>query len=290
MLGDMEPPRQISGLRSVPCRRRPGAGDLAERDHVVVEEPLELRVRGTAVATLMRTPGDDIHLALGFYFGEGWISSALDVGSLAVCGRPEHGGEENVIDLLPAAGASVPAASPGARLVPAFSSCGVCGKRTIEEVLASRRPPGWARSPAAPEGAATFPASTILALPGRLRERQGIFRATGALHAAGLFSTDGEALRVAEDIGRHNAVDKVVGWALLEGPPTLSRVGLQVSGRASFEILQKALRAGIPLVAAVSGVSSLAVDLAEEAGVTLAGFVRGDSMNVYSHPHRIRAG
>jgi FdhD protein len=290
----MEPPREIAGLRNVPCRQRSGGADVAGDDRVVVEEPLELRVQGTAIATIMRTPGDDVHLSLGFFFGEGRISSAADVGALAVCGRPGGEVEENVIDLLPAAGASIQAMSPPPRALPAFSSCGICGKRTIDEALAARPPPGQpprsATGGEATDDDAKFRAGVLLGLPDRLRERQEIFSATGALHAAGLFSAEGDLLHVAEDIGRHNAVDKVVGWALLAGRIPLGGMGLQVSGRVSFEIVQKALRAGAPLVSAVSGVSSLGVDLAERAGITLIGFVRGDSMNVYTHPRRVRAG
>jgi FdhD protein len=280
----MEPSREPPGVRGVRCRRLPGGKDAAACDRVVLEEPLELRVRGSAIATIMRTPGDDVRLALGFFFGEGWISSPADVGALAICGQPGGEPEENVADLLPAEGAHVPEASP--RALPAFSSCGVCGKRTIEEVLAWRLPPRGA-PPGGGPGEARFPARVLLGLSHRLREKQEIFRATGALHAAGIFTAAGDILHVAEDIGRHNAVDKAVGWALLEGIVPLGSTGLQVSGRTSFEIVQKALRAGIPLVASVSGVSSLAIDLAERAGMTLAGFVREDSMNVYTHPRRV---
>jgi FdhD protein len=272
---------------------------------VAVEEPLELRIGGKAVATLMRTPGSDRHLALGFFLTEGWISRLADVGALVLCGRApvpisrgsirpakSHGAhreenEGNIADLLPAAGVSLKAIPKEPRALPVSSSCGVCGKRTIEEVLALGplgHPENGRILPTAP---GRLEKGILPRMPGKLRRKQRLFCATGALHAAGLFNARGNILRVEEDVGRHNAVDKVIGWALLEGLTPLSGYFLQVSGRISFEIVQKAYRAGCPLVAAVSGVSSLAVSFAGKAGITLVGFLRGDSFSVYTHPERL---
>ena len=277
-----------AGRRSVPVRRLGPAGLESGDDWVTVEEPLELRVRGVACATLMRTPGDDRSLALGFFFTEGWISSLSDVGAVALCARGREGGEENVADMIPAEGVEVRPPSPLPRIGLAVSSCGVCGKRTIEDVLALSpfRPGAGARKLEDPRTPLVSRAA-ILAMPGRLRTSQRLFTATGALHAAGVFDSSGNLQAIREDVGRHNAVDKVAGWALAEGRLPLAGHVLFVSGRVSFEIAQKAYRAGIPVVAAVSGVSSLAVDLAERAGITLCGFVRGDVLTVYTHPERI---
>ncbi len=294
------------GMSVVRCRRTSVCGATDKRDAVVVEEPLELRVSGVAVATLMRTPGSDLELALGFFLTEGWISSLSDVGSIALCARTgtearprpgEHSNEENVVSLIPAEGArQLRSTAEAPRLQPATASCGVCGKRTIEEVLALSpfAPSAGRKEPAGGGGlfpgtpAAVFSPRVLLSLPQKLLAEQRIFHATGALHAAAIFDASGELLAAAEDVGRHNAVDKVIGRSLLAGLAPLSRHTLHVSGRVSFEIVQKAYRAGIPMVAAVSGVSSLAVELAERSGITLAGFVRGDAFNLYAHGERVR--
>jgi len=270
------------GSRRAPCRRIERDRAVRRTDAVVIEEPLELRVDGEAVATIMRTPGSDRRLSAGFFLGEGWIAGPADIGSIALCGARGVKDGENVADLIRAAGASPAAPWAAARSLAATSSCGVCGKRTIDDVLGAVR--GARKSRGRRE---LFPAGTLLRLPDALRERQVIFAATGSLHAAGLFTPSGELLVVEEDVGRHNAVDKVIGWALLERGLPLRGAGLHVSGRVSFEIVQKAHRAGIPLVSAVSGVSSLAVDLARRAGITLVGFVRGSSLTVYTHPERV---
>jgi FdhD protein len=277
--------RKPPGSRRAPCRRIERGAAVRSTDAVVVEEPLELRVDGEAVATIMRTPGSDRRLAAGFFFTEGWIGGPEDVGSIALCGTRESGDRGNVAELIRAPGAPPPASWVKSRSLAAGSSCGVCGKRTIEDVL------GAARVLTRRRGGrrATFAAQTLLRAPGKLLERQVLFAATGSLHAAGLFTPEGDLLALEEDVGRHNAVDKVIGWALLEGRLPLSAAGLQVSGRVSFEIVQKAVRAGIPLVSAVSGVSSLAVDFARRAGMTLVGFVRGSSLTVYTHPERVIA-
>jgi FdhD protein len=272
-------------------------------DTIVVEEPLEVRVDGTAVATVMRTPGSDRNLALGFLLTEGWISTTADVGALSLCvqwqtsrddaDRPstEEETEENVADLRAPSGVLLRSPRDVPQRLPATSSCGVCGKRTIEEVLARTPLEHSLTAGGGPTsidaGDWKISASTLLRLPEKLREKQQIFRTTGALHAAGIFTDSGELLHVEEDVGRHNAVDKVIGWAFLERRLPLARHALQVSGRVSFEIVQKAYAAGIPFLSGVSGVSSLAVDLAERAGVTVVGFLRGDSFSAYTHPDRI---
>jgi len=302
----MPPPESHPGSRSVSCRRRSGDGVSAANDVIVVEEPLELRVDGTAVATVMRTPGSDRHLALGFLLTEGWISTAADVGALSLCVRQQTSredasvasstrdteeDEENVVDLRAPSGVLLRSPADAPRRLPATSSCGVCGKRTINEVLA--RTPLERSGTAGPNpscidaGDWKISDSTLLRMPEKLREKQQIFRTTGALHAAGIFTDSGELLHLEEDVGRHNAVDKVIGWAFLEGRLPLRRHALQVSGRVSFEIVQKTYAAGIPFLSGVSGVSSLAVDLAERAGVTVVGFLRGDSFTVYTHADRI---
>ncbi len=286
-------------MEEVDCRswRRPPDSECSKgslnpsTDHLVVEEPLEFRISGRAIATVMRTPGDDRDLFVGFLFNEGWIQSASDIGSVTLCASGEAHRIGNVADLLPAACCHIDPDRP-VRLTPATSSCGVCGKRTIEEVLAVVPPLGSAGalalgSAGAPAGPWRLAARLLPALPAALRNAQRIFERTGALHAAGLFDGAGNLLTLREDVGRHNAVDKVAGAALLEGKLPLSDRVLVVSGRASFEIVQKALRVGIPIVAAVSGVSTLARDLAAAGGITLIGFLRDASFRVYAHPERL---
>jgi FdhD protein len=236
-----------------------------ERDRVAVEEPLELRAGGRPVAVTMRTPGHDEELALGFFVTEGLAPRRA---------RPPDDLAANTIEV------DVDAFDP-ARLERSFytsSSCGVCGKGAIEAV----------RVEAAPVvSALRVPADLLAALPDRLREEQAAFEATGGLHATGLFSAGGELLCLREDVGRHNAMDKVVGWAFASGRLPLSESVLCVSGRLSFELVQKAAVAGCPVLVAVGAPSSLAVELGEELGVTLCGFVRGGRLSVYSHPGRV---
>ncbi len=292
-------PRSDSGFAEIRCHRY-GWSDDGGRDAVIVEEPLELRMNGTAVVTVMRTPGHDRDLALGLLHNESLIDSLRDVSSVALCGHRERAPQLAALRDLPSTPESAiesgnvvdvrlaehiaPPPSSQTRLA-AMSSCGVCGKRTIEEVLAltpdSQSPPG------ARTDALRCPSAVITALPDALRAHQTLFEQTGSAHGAALFDPRGRPLVVREDVGRHNAVDKVVGWAFLAGKLPLSEFVLQVSGRVSFEIVQKAYRAGIPMVAAVSGVSSLASELATQAGITLVGFLRGASFNVYCHPERI---
>ncbi len=251
---------------AVDVLRLPGSGDT-ERDRVAVEEPLEIRIGGRPVAVTMRTPGHDEELALGFCIAEGL--------------RPEAAWLPD--DL---AANAVDVAAPGydpTRLQRSFytsSSCGVCGKGALEAVAVE-----------APrvESGLRLRLELVVSLPDRLREAQAAFAATGGLHATGLFSATGEPLCVREDVGRHNALDKVVGWAFREGLLPLAEHILCVSGRLSFELVQKAAVAGCPILVAVGAPSSLAVELAADRGVTLCGFVRDGAANVYSEPWRIEA-
>jgi FdhD protein len=235
-------------------------------DQVAVEEPLEIRVDGRPLTVTMRTPGHDEELALGFLYGEGLIAEPRPVG-------PPADLAANAVEVQgPLLG------DPGERRFYATSSCGVCGKASLDDIAVRCDvvPPGF-----------TVAADVLVSLPERLREAQRVFDRTGGLHAAGLFDGDGSALSVREDVGRHNAVDKVIGEQLLAGPVPMRDRVLQVSGRASFEIVQKAAVAGIPVVSAVSAPSSLAVDAGGRLGVTVVGFVRDSRCNVYTHPDRI---
>ena len=245
---------------------------------------------GTALAMTMRTPGDDLELAAGFLVSEAVIRSAADIAEIRLCdgtacghadqNGADHNGMGNIADVTLAPGIIV---TPGARRnFLTTSACGVCGKASIEDICVLPPVP-LAADPA------RFAPDMLAALPDRLRDAQRVFARTGGLHAAGLFTAAGELIAVREDVGRHNAVDKVVGWALLGGRLPLTGCGLLVSGRASFELVQKAVLAGIPLLAAVSAPSSLAVDMAGQAGLTLVAFLRGASMNVYTGAHRLSA-
>jgi FdhD protein len=267
---------------TLPGADRPG-GTSARADLLAGEEPLGIRVDGTALTMTMRTPGDDLELAAGFLVSEAVIAGPADLAGIKLCdgtacGHADHDGLGNIADVTLAEGVTV---APGARRnFMTTSACGVCGKASIADICVLPH--------AALAGDATRFAPEVLAgLPDRLREAQRVFSSTGGLHAAGLFTAEGDLIVIREDVGRHNAVDKVVGWALLGGSLPLSGCVLLVSGRASFELVQKAVLAGIPLLAAVSAPSSLAVELAEEAGLTLVGFLRGPSMNVYTGAHRL---
>jgi FdhD protein len=227
----------------------------------------------------MRTPGDDLDLAVGFLLTEGVIRNAADVVTAQLCAGDATPNTYNVVDVVLAPGVAAPETDP-TRNFYTTSSCGVCGKASLDAVrLIGRFSPD--------SDSATVAASTLQAMPGQLRSAQKVFDSTGGLHAAALFGVDGTRLVVREDIGRHNAVDKVVGWALEHGRVPLQGCVLLVSGRASFELTQKAVLAGIPVLAAVSAPSSLAVSLAEESGVTLVAFLREDSMNIYTRADRI---
>lgn len=259
---------------------------VSRPDTLIAEEPLEIRVNGAPLAVTMRTPGDDVALAHGFLLTEGIIAGPADVRTARYCdgsvidddtGHPQN--TYNVLDVELASGVAAPAVDP-TRNFYTTSSCGVCGKASIDAIRQQVR---W---PVA-EDSVTFDPAVLVALPDRLRERQRAFDRTGGLHGAGLFTADGSPLRVAEDVGRHNAVDKVIGWALLQGLLPARGCVLVVSGRASFELAQKTLMGGIPGLVAVSAPSSLAVEIAEDAGMTLLGFVRAPSFNVYAGAARL---
>jgi FdhD protein len=250
-------------------------------DTLAAEEPLELRVDGRPLAVTMRTPGDDLDLAHGFLLTEGVIRSVQDISTARYCDSVDDDGRNtyNVLDLALAPGVAAPVVGIERNFY-TTSSCGVCGKASIDAVRTKTSyEPGADTAPVRPE--------VLASLPDVLRAAQKVFDKTGGLHAAGLFTADGELRCVREDVGRHNAVDKVIGWALREELVPLSGHVLMVSGRASFELVQKALMAGIPTLAAVSAPSTLAAELAAESGMTLVGFLRGATMNVYTGAERI---
>ena len=251
-------------------------------DTLVVEEPLELRTDGKALAVTMRTPGHDVELAHGFLLTEGVIASGADIASARYCDGVDDEGANtyNVLDLTLAQGVAPPETGVERNFY-TTSSCGVCGKGSLDAIRLRTK-----HSPAADTVVVT--SETLAGLPDTLRAAQKVFDATGGLHAAALFTADGEMLVLREDVGRHNAVDKVVGWAVTNDRIPLRGMVLMVSGRASFELAQKAVMAGIPILAAVSAPSSLAVDLATESGLTVIGFLRGRSMNLYSHTDRVQ--
>ncbi len=275
-----------AGAAACPGPDAPGRVTTAARaDLLAAEEPLGIRVDGTALTMTMRTPGDDVELAAGFLVGEAIVRGRDDIAGMKVCdgttcGHLNHTDDEigNIVDVALTPGVAV---SPGARRnFMTTSACGVCGKTSIDDIRV------LPQAPLSADGTVFAPAM-LASLPDKLREAQRVFSSTGGLHAAGLFNAAGEMLAVREDVGRHNAVDKIVGWALLQDKLPLAGCALLVSGRASFELVQKAVLAGIPLLAAVSAPSSLAADLAEEAGLTLVGFPRGQSMNVYTGANRV---
>lgn len=267
--------RPVLRVRDGVISRRP--------DTLAAEEPMEIRVNGRPLTVTMRTPGGDFDLAIGFLVSEGVVHSADDVASVRYCaGATADGGNTyNVVDV----GLAAHVPPPDASLERSFyttSSCGLCGKASLEAVRTSS---AWSVA----EDQLRVTPELLSTLPDRLREAQRVFDSTGGLHAAGLFDADGNLVCVREDVGRHNAVDKVIGHALREGLVPLRNSMLMVSGRASFELVQKAVMAGIPLLAAVSAPSSLAVDLADDNGLTLVGFLRGSSMNIYAGTDRIEA-
>ena len=273
-------------IERVRVRAREGESETEREDALAVEEPLEIRIRSGAAGspssfvTTMRTPGHDEELAAGLLFAEGVLEGRKDLISLERPTDPRVAPElrANVLLAALAPEAFERAAGLGRRTVMG-SACGVCGKTSIENVIPSDRPALSSRLQVSAE--------LLYSLPGRLRERQSLFARTGGLHAAGLFTADGNLLEIREDIGRHNATDKIVGAFLLQDSLPLSDRVLMVSGRAGFEIVQKAYAAGIPIVASVSAPSSLAVELAQTAGVTLIGFLRERRFNIYANPERI---
>jgi FdhD protein len=264
------------------------AGETTERaDLLAAEEPLGIRIDGQAVSLTMRTPGDDIDLTAGFLVSEGIIASAADIVSIRICDGQQCGHDHSDDDEV--GNIADVALRPGLTVLPGLrrsfltsSACGVCGKASIEDLHVPGRFDLF-------QDRVQVTAAVLAGLPDALREAQRVFDRTGGLHAAGLFTAAGKLLTVREDVGRHNAVDKVVGWALQAGRLPLAGCVLLVSGRASFELVQKAVLAGIPVLAAVSAPSSLAAELAADAGLTLVGFLRGQSMNVYSGAERVTA-
>ena len=257
-------------------------GSVERPETLAVEEPLELRLNGTALTVTMRTPGSDVELAQGFLLTEGVIGGRDDISRVEYCRGtgPDGTNTYNVLDVSLAPDVVMPDVDV-TRNFYTTSSCGVCGKGSIDAVrTVSRHSPG--------DDPTVVAAETLSTMPKKLRQAQKVFASTGGLHGAALFDANGTALVVREDIGRHNAVDKVIGWALENHRIPLTGTVLLVSGRASFELTQKAIMAGIPILAAVSAPSSLAVDLASQAGLTLVAFLRGESMNVYSRPDRVK--
>jgi FdhD protein len=255
-----------------------GSSKETLRDRIAVEEPLEIRLNGKSVAVVMRSPGNDEELACGFLFTEGLLKGKKELASVGRKREPRKSDFGNVIEVVSTDDTALAKLGWQRNFVSA-SSCGLCGKLTIESVRL--------QAPPVRDDDLSIPPATLYGLVETLRASQAGFDETGGVHAAGLFDAGGKLLIAREDIGRHNAVDKVVGAALLADALPLSGRVLLVSGRASFEIVQKALMARIPFVAAVSAASSLAVELAESSGMALVGFLRGSSMNVYCGGERI---
>ena len=289
-MGDLERParaepveaRAEKAARAFEVVTLDGSGAREARpDEVAGEEPLEIRIADETVAIVMRTPGADERLALGFLLGEGILSSADDLSSISHCGRPGSEGFGNTVNAVPAPGARIAwdRLDRGARTTVASSACGVCGRLTIDDLLRGVEP----------VTGAPVQAAVISAAVEALRARQPLFDRTGGIHAASACTADGTPLATHEDVGRHNAVDKVVGSLLLARRAGDLREAalLLVSGRPGFEIVQKAARARIPVIAGVSAPTSLAVELARRAGITLAGFVRRGRMNLYSCAERV---
>ncbi|HEX3670112.1 MAG TPA: formate dehydrogenase accessory sulfurtransferase FdhD [Candidatus Cybelea sp.] len=264
--------------------RLDGATRTRRHDEIVGEEPLELRLtaggKTQTLAVTMRTPGNDFELAAGFVYGEGLVRDRGEIAELTYCLDPKLDPDQRynvvTVELRGTVGLDL---TRFERHFTMSSACGVCGRAQLDSLRALGAAPL--------DDGARLAHGVLYSLPERMREAQRVFASTGGLHAAALFTPDGDALAVREDVGRHNAVDKLVGWALLNARLPLRGCVLAVSGRASYEILQKAVMAGAPIVASVSAPSSLAVDVAREFNVTLAGFVRGDRANVYSVPERI---
>jgi FdhD protein len=271
-----------SSWRAVPIVKVQDGAATSAVDRAATEEPLEIRLHGQPFAVIMRTPGADRELAAGFLLAEGVIAGVDDLGAIQHCLDGDREAQ-NVVNVTLAQGSDERLARllDDRRQVTTNSSCGLCGRRTIESLATDAKPiqTSW-----------SVPALAVTQMPALLRERQAVFDETGGLHAAGLFLVDGgraQLVDAAEDVGRHNAVDKIVGRMLMREALPLSASMLCVSGRTSFEIVQKALFAGIPLVAAVSAPSTLAIDLAQEFGITLIGFLRGGSFTIYAHPARV---
>jgi FdhD protein len=266
---------RVSAVTTIQILRLRISRAKTDTDAVVREDPLEIRVRGRALAVTMRTPGNDPELAAGFLVTEGVIRNRKDIVAIAPCRESDAPDNTWNVFLAPRVKVNFKRLT---RHVFASSSCGLCGKASIDSVH-QHFPPVTANIAVSPK--------VIAALPDKMRAAQAAFAHTGGLHAAAIFNAQGRLLVLREDVGRHNAVDKVIGWAFLNRQLPLDSAILLVSGRASFEIMQKALAAGIPIVCAISAPSSLAVEFARESRQTLVGFLRGKTMNVYSCPERI---
>ena len=267
-------------FRSVDVTRVRGTEQVRAADCAAAEEPLEVRLHGRSFAVIMRTPGADRELAAGFLFAERVLTGSDELGTIEYCTDPAAKHPENIVNVTLVDGTlpKIERMLADRRQVTTNSSCGLCGRQTIESLRTEGAPldRSWSVS-----------RSVLSSFPDRLRAAQRTFDATGGLHAAGLFTAEGHLDDLAEDVGRHNAVDKVIGRMLMREALPLSDRVLFVSGRTSFEIVQKAFLAGIPMLVSVSAPSTLAIDLARETGMTLVGFVRGNGFNVYAHPERV---
>lgn len=272
------PQRRTAGLQTIAVRRHSGAHAEPSEDRVAVEEPLEIRIAGEPFAVTLRTPGHDAELVMGFLLAEGLVAAASEVGGLSHCGRPGEAG--NVLDVTAAPGTVIDWERDGPlrRATLTSAACGVCGRRSIEDLLARTRPIS---------DEARFSSAWLQSLQHELEPRQANFAASGGAHAAALWDEHGALYVIREDVGRHNAVDKVIGRAALDGRLPARGMALWVSGRASFELVQKAAVAQIPLLISVSAPSSLAIAAAEASRMTLVGFARGDRFNVYAGAQRI---
>ena len=269
--------RKISIKRPSLAAERAAAAHHNFEDHLAVEEPMEIRIHDEPVSITMRTPGDDFALAAGFLFSEGFLKGPKDIGSLRYCDNTQHPELKNVVNLTYASGHK-PDLSRLKRNFTSNSSCGVCGKASLEQIKIHAKPI---------DTKLKVKLDVIYNLGHSLRKAQTLFEKTGGLHAAGVFDEHGVLYVLHEDVGRHNAVDKAIGHMLIQDRVPLDHHLLMVSGRASFEIMQKAVMARVPIVCAVSAPSSLAVETAREFGVTLVGFLRETDFNVYTHAERI---
>jgi len=273
-------PDDLAAVRAVDVTRVTRSGAIRGVDAAAAEAPLDIRLHGRSFAVIMRTPGDDRSLAAGFLLSERIVRSRADLGAVEHCRHPDRGEAHHVVDVFLAGdlASRVPAMLESRRQLVANSACGVCGRATVDELRRDVEPLAIA---------SRLDLAFVRALPARLRETQPAFEETGGLHGAAIFAADGHRLSSAEDVGRHNAVDKAIGQLLLSDAVPPPSAALAVSGRVAFEIVQKAWLAGIPTIVAVSAPTTLAIELAKEAGITLIGFARGDSLNIYSHPTRI---
>jgi len=265
----------MRGSRSTPIFKFDQKQSTRVDDDVVIEEPLEIRVNGESLSVTMRTPGDDFDLAIGLLWTEGIIHSGDEIGTIAYCPDEEQPELKNIVNVVLV---DTTRKIESTRRLWSNSSCGLCGKATLDAIHQSCR---------SIESPLVVSPDLLFSLPDQLRHAQANFDRTGGIHAVGLFDSRGSLLVLREDIGRHNAVDKVLGAALMRGISCAETI-MMVSGRLGFEIAQKALMAGIPIVASISAASSLAIELAEEFGMTTLGFLRGRTMNAYSHPERIQ--